>query len=55
MRKTSSSTLRRAWLSSDLTAASQEPARSQRSRSEKDYRTHKHSKRNYYPPQYLCQ
>lgn len=56
MKKTSSSTLRRAWPSSDLPpAASVEPHRSRRSRSEKDYRIHKHSKRNHYPPQYQCQ
>lgn len=61
MKKTSSSTLRRAWPSSDLLerllppAASVEPHRSRRSHSEKDYRMHKHSKRNRYPPQYLCQ
>lgn len=61
MKKTSSRTLRRAWPSSDLLerllppVASVEPHRSRRSRSEKDYRIHKHSKRSRYPPQYLCQ
>uniref|UniRef100_A0A3B4T3G0 Storkhead box 2 n=1 Tax=Seriola dumerili TaxID=41447 RepID=A0A3B4T3G0_SERDU len=51
MKRTSSSTLRRAWPSSDLPpAASVEPHRSQRSRSEKDYRIHKHSKRSDVSP-----
>ncbi|XP_032357204.1 storkhead-box protein 2 isoform X2 [Etheostoma spectabile] len=61
MKKTSSRTLGRAWPSSELferllpSTASVEPHRSRRSRSEKDYRIHKHSKRNHYPPLYLCQ
>ncbi|KAM8848522.1 storkhead-box protein 2-like isoform 2-T2 [Synchiropus picturatus] len=61
MKKASSSTLRRAWPSSDLSerllapAALAEPHRSRRSRSEKDYRTHKSSKRSHCPPQYMCQ
>ncbi|XP_038555442.1 storkhead-box protein 2-like isoform X2 [Micropterus salmoides] len=57
MKKTSSSTLRRAWPSSDLVECPLPPAvsGSRRSRSEKDYRIHKHSKRIRYPPQYLCQ
>lgn len=56
MKRTSSSTLRREWPSFDLPlAATVERHRSQRSRSEKDYRIHKHSKRTHYPPQYLCQ
>uniref|UniRef100_A0A8C9YUR2 Storkhead box 2 n=1 Tax=Sander lucioperca TaxID=283035 RepID=A0A8C9YUR2_SANLU len=52
MKKTSSRTLGRAWPSSELLerllppAASVEPHRSRRSRSEKDYRIHKH---NLYP------
>ncbi|KAK5865280.1 hypothetical protein PBY51_016455 [Eleginops maclovinus] len=58
MKKTSSCTLRRAWPSSELSerrlpaAASAEPLRSRRSRSERDYRIHKQGKRN--PPQYMC-
>lgn len=61
MKKTSRSTLMQAWPSSDLSAcllppaASIAPHKSQRSRSDKDYRIHKHTKRNHYPPQYLCQ
>ncbi|XP_037316787.2 storkhead-box protein 2-like isoform X2 [Pungitius pungitius] len=61
MKKTSSRTLRRPWPSSELLerllppAASVELHKSCRSRSEKDYRTHKHSKRSQQPPQYLCQ
>uniref|UniRef100_A0A667WD99 Storkhead box 2 n=1 Tax=Myripristis murdjan TaxID=586833 RepID=A0A667WD99_9TELE len=61
MKKASSATLRRAWPSSDLSerlvppVASVEPNRSRRSRSEKDYRIHKQSKRHHHPPQYLCQ
>ncbi|KAK1903666.1 Storkhead-box protein 2, partial [Dissostichus eleginoides] len=50
MKKTSSCTLKRAWPSSEVSA---EPLRG-RSHSERDYRTHKQSKRNPYPPQYLC-
>ncbi|KAM4621415.1 storkhead-box protein 2-like isoform 2-T2 [Polymixia lowei] len=62
MKKAGSATLRRAWPSSDLSErlvpqqmAPLEPHRSRRSRSEKDYRIHKHSKHHQYPPQYLCQ
>ncbi|XP_019109895.1 storkhead-box protein 2 isoform X3 [Larimichthys crocea] len=61
MKKTGSSTLRRQWRSPDLLerlllpAASIEPHRSQRCRSEKDYKILKHSKRSYYPSHYLCQ
>ncbi|XP_010896760.2 storkhead-box protein 2 isoform X3 [Esox lucius] len=47
MKKTRSTTLRRAWPSSDFSDRASERTRS---RSEKDYRLHKH-----YPPQYICQ
>ncbi|XP_021439198.2 storkhead-box protein 2 isoform X2 [Oncorhynchus mykiss] len=47
MKKTQSTTLRRAWPSSDFSDRASERTRS---RSEKDYRLHKH-----YPPQYICQ
>ena len=49
MKKTRSTTLRRAWPSSDFSDRASERTRS---RSEKDYRLHKHK---HYPPQYLCQ
>ncbi|CAL8300980.1 unnamed protein product [Arctogadus glacialis] len=63
MKKASSATLRRGWPTSDLSErfvpvppVSVEPQRvSRRSRSEKDYRSHKHSKPHRHPPQYMCQ
>ncbi|XP_030223785.1 storkhead-box protein 2 isoform X2 [Gadus morhua] len=63
MKKASSATLRRGWPSADLSErfvpvppVSVEPQRvSRRSRSEKDYRSHKHSKPHRHPPQYMCQ
>uniref|UniRef100_A0A3Q3IB13 Uncharacterized protein n=1 Tax=Monopterus albus TaxID=43700 RepID=A0A3Q3IB13_MONAL len=56
MKKTNSSTLRRAWSRSDLRpTASVDPRRSRCFHSVKDYTINKHRKRNLYPPQYLCQ
>ncbi|XP_077588839.1 storkhead-box protein 2-like isoform X2 [Stigmatopora nigra] len=61
MKKSQSSTLRRAWPSSEMserflsTATCAEPHRSRRSHSEKDYRIRKHRKKNHYPAHYLCQ
>ncbi|XP_077466122.1 storkhead-box protein 2-like isoform X2 [Stigmatopora argus] len=61
MKKSQSSTLRRAWPSSEMserllsTATCAEPHRSRRSHSEKDYRIRKHRKKNHYPAHYVCQ
>lgn len=63
MKKASSATLRRAWPSTDMSerfvpvplVPAEPPRTSRRSRSEKDYRNHKHSKPHRHPPQYMCQ